>query len=124
MEVADEIAVINDGVVEQVGTPDDLYDRPANEFVMRFLGPVTKLGDALVRPHDIEVFATPEAATVAARVERMVRLGFEVRVDAVVGGEEQVSIQLTRAQAEGLGVERGRDVYLRPIAPRPAPAPA
>ena len=48
MEVADEIVVINDGRVEQVGTPDELYDQPANDFVMDFLGPVTQLGD--IRP--------------------------------------------------------------------------
>ena len=54
LEVADEIVVINDGRIEQVGTPDELYDEPANEFVMSFLGPVTRFGDALVRPHDLE----------------------------------------------------------------------
>src|ERR1044071_5004938 len=43
LEVADEIVVINQGRVEQVGTPDDLYDKPANDFVMSFLGPVTTL---------------------------------------------------------------------------------
>ena len=53
LEVADEIVVINEGRVEQIGSPDDLYDRPANDFVMRFLGPVTTLGGRLVRPHDL-----------------------------------------------------------------------
>ena len=44
MDVADEIVVMANGEVEQVGTPDELYDQPANDFVMSFLGPVTKLG--------------------------------------------------------------------------------
>ena len=44
MEVADEIVVINNGAVEQIGTPDQLYDAPVNDFVMNFLGPVTRLG--------------------------------------------------------------------------------
>ena len=44
LEVADEIVVINDGRIEQIGSPDELYDEPANDFVMRFLGPVTQLG--------------------------------------------------------------------------------
>src|ERR687884_1023732 len=55
LEVADEIVVINEGRIEQIGSPDELYDRPANNFVMSFLGPVTTLGGNLVRPHDIDI---------------------------------------------------------------------
>ncbi|HEX8771566.1 MAG TPA: sulfate ABC transporter ATP-binding protein [Acidimicrobiales bacterium] len=118
MEVADEIAVVNDGVIEQVGRPEDLYDRPANEFVMRFLGAVTNLEGKLVRPHDIEVLRGAESGTVAARIERLVRLGFEVRVEAVASDTgEPVSVQLTRAQAESLDLGRGSEVHLRPIGP-------
>src|SRR5919112_826552 len=80
MEVADSIVVMADGKVEQVGSPDDLYDAPANDFVMSFLGPVTRLGGRLVRPHDLELFAEPGLGTSVARVERVTRLGFEVRV--------------------------------------------
>ena len=123
MEVADEIAVINDGVVEQVGTADDLYDRPANEFVMRFLGPVTQLGERLVRPHDVEIVRSPEPGTAAARVQRLVRLGFEVRVDAVTDEGQSVSVQLTRAQCESLDLEVGATVHLRSVG-MPAGAPA
>ena len=60
LEVADEIVVINEGRIEQVGTPDQLYDEPANDFVMSFLGEVTQLGDAQLRPHDIDVAASPQ----------------------------------------------------------------
>ena len=56
LEVSDELVVINHGKVEQVGGPNDLYDRPANEFVMEFLGPVTRLDGRLVRPHDIDIY--------------------------------------------------------------------
>ena len=112
MDVADEIVVINDGVLEQVGTPDDLYDRPANDFVMSFLGPVTKLNGTLVRPHDLEVFSEPDGGTVPAQVVRLVRLGFEVRVDALVGSEE-VWVQITRGEADRLGLEPGAVVHLR-----------
>jgi sulfate transport system ATP-binding protein len=115
MEVADEIVVINDGRVEQIGTPSDLYDRPANEFVMSFLGPVTRLRGELVRPHDLEVFTTPEPDTVSAVVDRVVSLGFEVRLDARVG-DEDVWVQLTRGEAEKLDVQAGRTVHLR-VAP-------
>jgi sulfate transport system ATP-binding protein len=114
MDVADEIVVINHGVVEQVGTPDELYDRPANDFVMGFLGPVTSLGGHHVRPHDLEVLTFPEAGCVPVRVARVVRLGFEVRVDLVSGSGEEVWVQLTRAQAEHLRLQPGDDVWLRP----------
>jgi sulfate transport system ATP-binding protein len=83
MEVADEIVVINNGAIEQIGSPDQLYDQPVNDFVMNFLGPVTRLGDVAVRPHDIEIPTHDAPASVPARVTRLVRLGFEVRVDAV-----------------------------------------
>jgi sulfate transport system ATP-binding protein len=55
LEVAESIVVINNGRIEQIGTPDELYDKPANDFVMSFLGPVTRLGETLVRPHDLEL---------------------------------------------------------------------
>ena len=115
MEVADEIVVINNGTVEQVGPPDELYDRPANEFVMSFLGPVTRLGGRLVRPHDLEVFSDPDVGTVPATVVRLVRLGFEVKVDAVVGDQE-LWVQLTRGEADRLSLAPGSEIHLRPLA--------
>jgi sulfate transport system ATP-binding protein len=117
MEVADEIVVINKGAVEQVGTPDQLYDEPANDFVMTFLGPVTRLGGRLVRPHDLELFMRPEPLAIEARVVRIVRLGFEVRVD-VRAGDEDVWIQLTRGDMDKLGVKVGSRVFVR-AAPGP-----
>jgi len=112
MEVADELVVINRGVVEQVGPPDHVYDRPANPFVMSFIGPVTRLGGRLVRPHDLELTTHPEAGAVPATVVRVTRLGFEVRVD-VRAGDEDVWVQVTRAEAESLGVEAGGRVFVR-----------
>ena len=82
LEVADELVVINHGRIEQVGSPDELYDHPANDFVMSFLGPVTTLDGQLVRPHDIEVLADPRpGATTEATVTRLQRVGFEVRAE-------------------------------------------
>jgi sulfate transport system ATP-binding protein len=112
LEVSDQIVVINDGRIEQVGSPDDLYDKPANEFVMGFLGPVTRLGDRLVRPHDIEVFSAPVPDTLAAEVVRLQRIGFEVRAEVRAQGTESW-VQLTRGQAEGLELEVGSPVWLR-----------
>jgi len=83
LEVADDIVVINEGRVEQIGSPDELYDRPANDFVMEFLGPVTRLAGALVRPHDLEIdepVPELEPGDQAGRIERITRVGHEVRV--------------------------------------------
>lgn len=114
MEVADELVVINHGRIEQVGSPDDVYDRPANSFVMGFLGPVTQLGGHTVRPHDIEVLTQAVTGAIGAEVTRMQRIGFEVRAElrADDGGEPWV--QLTRGQAESLGLDVGSRVWLRP----------
>src|SRR5690606_5635394 len=87
LEVADEIVVINEGRVEQVGPPDELYDRPANDFVMRFLGPVTQLGDRLVRPHDLRLATPPVAGAVTGRVSRIVRVGFDMRAEVATGAQ-------------------------------------
>jgi len=115
LEVADEIVVINDGRVEQVGTPDQLYDEPANDFVMRFLGPITQLGGELVRPHDIEVVtADPADGRLRGEVTRLVRVGFEVRVD-VTTDDQVVVVSLTRTELRQLGVEVGSTVWIRPV---------
>ena len=111
MEVADEIVVVNEGRVEQVGTPDELYDRPANDFVMSFLGPVTRLGGRLVRPHDLDVSREPDPAGVAGQVARVARLGFEVRVD-VATADGDVWVQLTRGEADRLGLAAGDEVWV------------
>ena len=113
MEVADSIVVIAGGRIEQVGTPSELYERPANDFVMSFLGPVTKLGDQLVRPHDLHLRKAPDDSTVEGTVVRVLRLGFEVRVEVVIDGVD-LWVQLTREQVEGLNLEPGSVVHVRP----------
>jgi sulfate transport system ATP-binding protein len=123
MEVADSIVVMANGKVEQIGSPDDLYDKPENDFVMSFLGPVTTLGGRLVRPHDLELFTSPEADTVQATVSRVTRLGFEVRVDLKFNGDD-VWAQVTRGTAEQFGHEPGLTVYVRRAPDRAAIAVA
>jgi sulfate transport system ATP-binding protein len=113
MELADQIVVISHGKVEQSGTPAQLYDAPANEFVMNFIGPVTKIAGQLVRPHDLQVLTEPAPSTDEAVVERIVRLGFEVRVELALGDGDPVSVQLTRAEAEELELRVGDIVYVR-----------
>jgi sulfate transport system ATP-binding protein len=115
MEVADRVAVLNAGRIEQAAPPRELYDAPANEFVMSFVGPVNRLGDAFIRPHDVELLLEPNGSTQEAMVERLIHLGFEVRAELVRDDGERLSAQLTREQAEALELEQGQIVYVRPI---------
>ena len=113
MEVADEIVVINDGRIEQVGTPDSLYEQPANDFVMTFLGEVTQLGSVQLRPHDVEIGRTPDlAGSTAADILRLTRVGFEVRLVAGTEDGQEVSVVTTRSHARALGLEEGERVWL------------
>jgi sulfate/thiosulfate transport system ATP-binding protein len=114
MEVADEVVVMNRGRIEQVAGPVELYERPANEFVMTFVGQANRLGDAFVRPHDLELVLEPNGTTREAMIERIVHLGFEVRVELVREDGEPLSVQLTRDEAERLELDRGQIVYVRP----------
>jgi sulfate/thiosulfate transport system ATP-binding protein len=113
MELADQIVLINQGQVEQVGPPEELYDNPASAFVMSFLGATTRLGDVLVRPHDIEVLADPAPGSHQAMIERVLGLGFHSRIDAVLPDGSSVTVQLTRAHAQQLEVAVGDIVFLR-----------
>jgi sulfate transport system ATP-binding protein len=114
LEVAEQVAVINDGRIEQTGTPDDLYDRPANPFVMGFVGPVSRIDGAWVRPHDIDVFTEPEAAAHEAMVARVARVGFEARIEATLRDGTAVAVQLTRHESVELELAAGDIVWLRP----------
>jgi sulfate transport system ATP-binding protein len=120
MEVADHIAVMQNGRIEQVGTPREIYDRPANPFVMGFLGPVTELGDALVRPHDVQLTTDPAPGATEAQIARIVHLGFEVRVELVLDGGQPLSVQLTRDECEALELAEGDIVYARGAQPMQA----
>ena len=113
LEVAQQVAVINAGRIEQTGTPDDLYERPANAFVMGFVGPVSRLGETWVRPHDIEVLQDHEDGAIEAMIERVARVGFEVRVEAVLGDGTPLPILATRDEAEELELRAGQLVWLR-----------
>ncbi|CAJ1581685.1 sulfate/molybdate ABC transporter ATP-binding protein [[Mycobacterium] wendilense] len=125
LDVADRIAVLNKGRIEQVGSPKEVYDEPANAFVMSFLGTVSALNGILVRPHDIRVGLNPDMAIAAddpaaaagvtrATVDRVVTLGFEVRVEltSAVNGAP-FTAQITRGDAEALGLQAGDTVYVR-----------
>jgi sulfate transport system ATP-binding protein len=128
LEVSDEIVVINDGRIEQIGAPDELYDAPANDFVMSFLGPVTHLDGRLIRPHDIDVITSDAPGSVSGEVVRLLRVGFEVRLTvrpvesaqysghdvAAPGEDDDVAVVLTRSHARELDLEVGSKVWLAP----------
>jgi len=113
MSVSDTIAVINEGRIEQVGAPRDLYDQPANRFVMGFLGPVTRLRGRLVRPHDVAITGAADGTADEATVQRIVHLGFEVRVELELDGGEAASVQLARGEADQLELSEGDRVSVR-----------
>jgi sulfate transport system ATP-binding protein len=123
MEVADRIAVMNTGTIEQVGSPRDVYDRPASDFVMSFVGPVSTVGGRLVRPHDMTVSLVATEGAIEAMVARVVHLGFEVRVELELPGGEVARAQLTRGQTEALELARGDIVYVRPPTEEPVSPP-
>jgi sulfate transport system ATP-binding protein len=114
MDVAEQLVVMNEGRVEQSGSADDLYDHPANEFVMSFVGEVNRLGDHFVRPHDMEVVLDPDERTEEAMVQRIVALGFEIRVEFTLADGSEVWAQLTRAELQKLELREKQIVYLRP----------
>jgi sulfate transport system ATP-binding protein len=113
LELADSIVVMNKGSVEQVAAPRTLYDEPANEFVMSFVGPVNRLDDAWVRPHDVELRLEPNGSTREAQVVRVVRLGFETRVELERDDGERLHAQLTRDEADELELRQGDIVFVR-----------
>jgi sulfate transport system ATP-binding protein len=112
MEIADQIVLMNQGRVEQVGGARDLYEQPANEFVMSFIGPVSHFGEELVRPHDIDVRREPNRSAERATVERVVHLGFEVRADLALEDGREVWVQMTRDEAKALDLRQGTLVFV------------
>ncbi|MFB2833306.1 sulfate/molybdate ABC transporter ATP-binding protein [Floridanema evergladense] len=130
MEVADEIVVMNQGRVEQVGKPSEIYDNPATPFVMSFLGPVnvlpsnagflvsnkqlTEKEQIFLRPHDILVQLQPVKGAVSARVDRIIYLGWEIRVELVLQSGERVNAYLSREHFLQLQLQPNQQVYVQP----------
>lgn len=130
MEVSDEIVVMNRGKVEQVGTPAEIYDHPASAFVMSFIGPVNVLPgtsrifqnggfdsanpEIFLRPHDVVVETSPNGNTVAARVSRVIHLGWEVQAELTLEDGQVMAAHLTRERFDQLQLEPQQRVYVRP----------
>ena len=133
LEVADRIVVMNKGRIEQSGTPDQVYEHPANPFVLNFLGNVNlfhgrqqqgggnpaETGEnsvSYVRSHDIEIERSPQDSTaLKAEVRHIQKLGPAVRVTlAIDGNGEFLEAELTRDAFQNLGLQYGEQVYVRP----------
>jgi sulfate transport system ATP-binding protein len=113
MDVASQIAVMNHGKIEQVGTPTELYDEPETEFVMRFVGDANRLGDAWVRPHELEIVRAPALEAVEAMIERITLYGFDARVELAPAEGDALTLQLTRERLEELELEQGQIVWVQ-----------
>jgi sulfate/thiosulfate transport system ATP-binding protein len=114
MDVAEQIVVMNEGAIEQAGNPTDLYDHPKTEFVMNFVGSANRIGDRLVRPHDVEIRHIPADHAEEAMIDRIVRLGFEVRIEMTVADGSPLTAQLTQPQVEELELAERQIVYVLP----------
>ena len=136
MEVADEIVVMNKGRVEQVGTPAEIYDKPASAFVMSFIGPVNVLSNAaglfasnattarhngaahsevvFLRPHDVEIKTKPESGFSLATVSRIIHLGREIQTELVLESEQVVTAYVSRERFDSLQLTRDQQVYVKP----------
>jgi sulfate transport system ATP-binding protein len=113
MEVASRIVVMNRGRIEQVGTPDELYEHPATEFVMSFVGKVNRVGDAYIRPHDIDILLLPATSGLTlATVERLSVLGFETRVHLVLESGQRLMAQVSKSDLDRLDLQHGQQVSI------------
>jgi sulfate transport system ATP-binding protein len=140
LEVADRVAILNRGRLEQIGTPQSIYDQPASPFVYDFLGNVnlfhgrllahlspenhgggtedsTRSSIGFVRPHELELSRElPEdVKAVAAKVERIHAAGPQVRVELSISGiDRPVAAELGRRQFEQLALVPGDNVFVWP----------
>ena len=130
MEVSDEIVVMNKGKVEQVGTPAEIYDHPASAFVMSFIGPVNVLPSSshifqnngfdsahpemFLRPQDVLIETSSNGSTVAARVSRLIHLGWEIQAELTLDDGQVVTAHLTRDRFDELKLEPEQRVYVKP----------
>ncbi len=118
MDLASEIVVMKAGRIEQVGTAKELYEQPRNEFVMSFVGPVSRVGDALLRPHEIQLLEDRGDGGTEALVQRIVHLGFEVRVEMTLQDGTEIWAQVTKDLAEQMELQEGQIVAVRMPTPR------
>jgi sulfate/thiosulfate transport system ATP-binding protein len=130
MAVADKIAIMNKGYIEQVGTPSEIYNHPANAFVMGFVGPVNVLPSSsnifqnkqfattnpqmFLRPQDIAIETISNNSTVAAKVNRVTHLGSEIQAELALDDGQVITALLTRERFDELQLEPQQQVFVKP----------
>jgi sulfate transport system ATP-binding protein len=126
MEVADRVVVMNQGRIEQVGTPDEVYDHPANPFVLQFVGDVNLFhgreagqGTSYVRPHELEVLGAPVPDAWPAVLSQTLTVGAATRLEFEREGHDgHLDVELPREAyrvlRDSLQLDRGSRVWLRP----------
>ncbi len=128
MEVADKIVVMNDGAIEQVGTPAEIYDHPSSPFVMSFIGAVNVLPKAafldnkshhaqaeaqvFVRPHDVAVYETPKLGTVPARLKRISHSGRDVQIEVILDNGDILLAQVAREKINYQALIPGSELHI------------
>ena len=124
-EVADRVAVMNAGRLEQVGPPADVFHEPASAWVMRFLGDVNEFpvpnarGGAdvgYVRPHEIELSrSVPPTSSLAAKVRRVQPAGASVRIEFEGDAASAPLVaELDERRFQELALRAGDHVFLSP----------
>ncbi|MGH3137316.1 MAG: sulfate/molybdate ABC transporter ATP-binding protein [Gaiellaceae bacterium] len=113
MEVADQITLLNEGRVVQVGAPRALYDEPETEFVMRFIGDASDIGGVLVRPRDVELLQEPADEASEAMIVRMTILGKDAKIELHDSTGGELVAVITRDRFDELDLWRGQTVWVR-----------
>ena len=113
MELADRIAVLNDGRLEQVGSPSDLYDAPRTAFVRDFVGDSTRVGELVVRPDEVDVLEAPADGATEAMVTRIADLGPHIRIELALAGGGECEVRVPRRRYRELDLRQGDIVWLR-----------
>jgi sulfate transport system ATP-binding protein len=118
LEIADQVVVFNEGRIEQIGTPDEVYEHPASPFVYRFLGKTNVLSEdgqlEYARPHDIELSRERGGDFRQAQIRRVHLVGAEARIEVQDQGGRVLSAEMPKAQFQQLAMDAGEQVYYRP----------
>ena len=126
MEVADRIVVMNKGVIEQIGSPAEVYENPASPFVYHFLGDANRLNlggekQILFRPHEISLSRIATEEHRAGEVRDIRPLGAITRVTLKVEGQDEpIEAEVAKDDASLADLARGQTLYFKPKAAVPA----
>ncbi len=143
LELADRVLVMNEGRIEQIGTPDEVFHQPATEFVVKFLGQVnffhgrleggkvhfatlawespehagapTQAARVFIRPHELDVGVERNGQpALEAVVTRIHSAGPNVRLELQASSGERLHAELTQERYRSLGISTGSTVFVTP----------